>query len=109
MWNEMKFRRGHLIQTLSIDILPVLSSIILFKAIKPVLLFIDWLILSHIQDYSTQWAEYYRSLGMIKEAELIESQVTALCPEQQFISNVILSLVNTVHHFLLIVFVYTQI
>jgi len=25
-------------------------------------------------DYSVQWAEYYRSLGMIKEAELIESQ-----------------------------------
>merc|ERR1719474_141656 len=25
-------------------------------------------------DYSAQWAEYYRSLGMIKEAELIENQ-----------------------------------
>merc|ERR1719259_440888 len=25
-------------------------------------------------DYSAQWAEYYRSLGMVKEAELIENQ-----------------------------------
>jgi len=25
-------------------------------------------------DYSAQWAEYYRSLGMVKEAELIETQ-----------------------------------
>ena len=29
-----------------------------------------------IQDYSAQWAEYYRSLGMVKEAELIENQVS---------------------------------
>ena len=26
-------------------------------------------------DYSAQWAEYYRSLGMVKEAEQIEQQV----------------------------------
>merc|ERR1719394_2281364 len=26
-------------------------------------------------DYSAQWAEYYRSLGMHKEAELIEQQM----------------------------------
>lgn len=26
-------------------------------------------------DYSAQWIEYYRSLGMMKEAEMIESQV----------------------------------
>merc|ERR1719414_1880784 len=25
-------------------------------------------------DYSAQWAEYYRSLGMVKEAEQIEQQ-----------------------------------
>ena len=28
-------------------------------------------------DYSAQWAEYYRSLGMHKEAELIENQMSA--------------------------------
>ena len=28
-------------------------------------------------DYSPQWAEYYRSLGMVKEAELIEQQMSA--------------------------------
>jgi len=28
-------------------------------------------------DYSAQWAEYYRSLGMVKEAELIENQARA--------------------------------
>lgn len=26
-------------------------------------------------DYSAQWAQYYRSLGKIKEAELIEQQM----------------------------------
>lgn len=26
-------------------------------------------------DYSLQWAEYYRSLGMHREAEMIEQQV----------------------------------
>jgi hypothetical protein len=26
-------------------------------------------------DYSQQWAEYYRSLGMLKEAEIIEQQM----------------------------------
>ena len=26
-------------------------------------------------DYSKQWAEYYRSLGMLKEAEIIEQQM----------------------------------
>jgi far upstream element-binding protein len=26
------------------------------------------------QDYSAQWAEYYRSMGMVKEAEAIEAQ-----------------------------------
>lgn len=28
-------------------------------------------------DYSAQWAEYYRSLGMVKEAEIIEQQSAA--------------------------------
>jgi len=28
-------------------------------------------------DYSQQWAEYYRSLGMLKEAEIIEQQMIA--------------------------------
>merc|ERR1712083_397908 len=28
-------------------------------------------------DYSGQWAEYYRSLGMVKEAEIIEQQSLA--------------------------------
>merc|ERR1719470_457550 len=28
-------------------------------------------------DYSSQWAEYYRSLGMVKEAEIIEQQSQA--------------------------------
>lgn len=28
-------------------------------------------------DYSAQWAEYYRSIGKIKEAEAIESQMKA--------------------------------
>jgi len=31
-------------------------------------------------DYSAQWAEYYRSLGMAKEAELIEQQSAARAP-----------------------------
>lgn len=26
-------------------------------------------------DYSLQWAEYYRSMGMLREAEMIEQQV----------------------------------
>ena len=29
-------------------------------------------------DYSQQWAEYYRSMGMIKEAEAIEMRVGGL-------------------------------
>jgi len=36
-------------------------------------------------DYSAQWIEYYRSLGMIKEAEMIENQVrggAAPAPQQ---------------------------
>jgi far upstream element-binding protein len=28
-------------------------------------------------DYSIQWAEYYRSLGMHREAEMIEQQAKA--------------------------------
>jgi len=28
-------------------------------------------------DYSMQWAEYYRSLGMMREAEMIEQQAKA--------------------------------
>lgn len=28
-------------------------------------------------DYSAQWAEYYRSIGKIKEAEAIEAQIKA--------------------------------
>ena len=28
-------------------------------------------------DYSAQWADYYRSLGMLKEAEIIEQQMSA--------------------------------
>lgn len=28
-------------------------------------------------DYSAQWAEYYRSIGKIKEAEAIEAQMKA--------------------------------
>jgi len=31
-------------------------------------------------DYSSQWIEYYRSLGMSKEAEMIEQQVVATNP-----------------------------
>lgn len=27
------------------------------------------------QDYSKQWAEYYRSIGKIEEAEAIENQI----------------------------------
>lgn len=37
-------------------------------------------------DYSAQWAEYYRSLGMMKEAEMIESQArggSAAAPQPQ--------------------------
>lgn len=30
---------------------------------------------SNQADYSPQWAEYYRSLGKIKEAEAIEAQM----------------------------------
>jgi len=32
-------------------------------------------------DYSAQWAEYYRSLGMVKEAELIETQGRGAPPQ----------------------------
>ena len=28
-------------------------------------------------DYSAQWAEYYRSIGKVKEAEAIEAQMKA--------------------------------
>ena len=28
-------------------------------------------------DYSAQWAEYYRSIGKVKEAEAIEAQIKA--------------------------------
>ena len=39
-------------------------------------------------DYSTQWAEYYRSLGMVKEAEIIEQQSQAsAAPVQQQASD----------------------
>ena len=31
-------------------------------------------------DYSAQWAEYYRSLGMVKEAEIIEQPVAQQQP-----------------------------
>lgn len=30
-----------------------------------------------VQDYSAQWAEYYRSIGKIEEAEAIEKQIAA--------------------------------
>ena len=30
-----------------------------------------------VTDYSAQWADYYRSLGMLKEAEIIEQQMSA--------------------------------
>jgi hypothetical protein len=38
-----------------------------------------------LQDYSAQWADYYRSLGMMKEAEMIESQArgSAAPPQPQ--------------------------
>ncbi len=38
-----------------------------------------------MQDYSAQWADYYRSLGMMKEAEMIESQArgSAAPPQPQ--------------------------
>lgn len=32
-------------------------------------------------DYSLQWAEYYRSLGMHREAEMIEQQVILMFPQ----------------------------
>jgi len=35
------------------------------------------------QDYSAQWAEYYRSVGKIKEAEAIEAQIRAKDPALQ--------------------------
>jgi len=34
-------------------------------------------------DYSAQWAEYYRSLGMTKEAEAIEQQMPQQAPQPQ--------------------------
>ena len=35
-------------------------------------------------DYSAQWAEYYRSMGMVKEAEAIEA---ARVSESDFVSH----------------------
>lgn len=41
-------------------------------------------------DYSAQWAEYYRNIGKVKEAEAIEAQMKAgkvkfvICPSQSF-------------------------
>ena len=34
-------------------------------------------------DYSPQWAEYYRSLGMVREAEIIEQQMSAKAQSRQ--------------------------
>lgn len=42
------------------------------------------------QDYSAQWADYYRSLGKVKEAETIEAQMKAkvsVCFSRVFICN----------------------
>jgi Domain of unknown function (DUF1897) len=36
-------------------------------------------------DYSAQWAEYYRSIGYIQEAEKIEQQVTVKTSECFFV------------------------
>ena len=33
-------------------------------------------------DYSKEWAEYYRSLGMLKEAEIIEQQMLVRAASQ---------------------------
>ena len=33
-------------------------------------------------DYSTQWVEYYRSMGMVREAEAIEQQAKGAKPAQ---------------------------
>ena len=34
-------------------------------------------------DYSPQWVEYYRSLGMVKEAEIIEQQMSVRAQSSQ--------------------------
>ena len=34
-------------------------------------------------DYSPQWVEYYRSLGMEKEAEIIEQEISARTQSSQ--------------------------
>ena len=33
-------------------------------------------------DYSAQWVEYYRSMGMVREAEAIEQQAKSLKQQQ---------------------------
>lgn len=35
-------------------------------------------------DYSAQWAEYYRSMGKVKEAEAIEAQMKNKVSESKF-------------------------
>lgn len=39
------------------------------------------------QDYSAQWAEYYRNIGKIEEAEAIEKQMKASNPSIIIINN----------------------
>lgn len=34
-------------------------------------------------DYSPQWVEYYKSLGMVKEAEIIEQQMSVRAQSSQ--------------------------
>ncbi len=38
-------------------------------------------------DYSAQWAQYYRSLGKIQEAEAIEAQMKAKVCYLRYLSN----------------------
>ena len=38
-------------------------------------------------DYSAQWAEYYRSLGMVKEAEGIEQQLREVANTSELLGH----------------------